>query len=399
MRRTESYWSEHTVQPWICKVFPQTRFLWLNAKWSIIDPAIAAATTSTHWLYKLQPLIDTVRAACHQYWHCGQYITVDEQRVAFKGRAAGITYNPKKPTKWGFTVHMAACAASNWVHDFMVYGGKTTDSAETGLACNIVIKLVWRLLQRGHVVVADNWFSSLQLVRELYAAGTGYVGTLKASMAAGFPAAFRPRKPGEPKPLKLMGGKHRSYQAEHITVTEWSDRSTVKLVSSVDNPTTAATVKRWSAEKRARVQQPAPSVAHTYNRYAHGVDTANHYCEAYKTGSKSKRWWVVLAWAIINIAVHNAFLIHRAAADKPLSNRQFRLQLAQELVGDFTYRKRVQPSRSSVAGAGPPLHELDLSDKQRLCAECKKKHPMSWCKTCRVHVCWQKCYDLHRQRA
>lgn len=400
-RSTTSFWEDNDEQLRMKKVFSQRRFLWLAAKWHITDldaEARQAAHGWIDWLYKLQPLIDAVRSACHRVWICLQYLTVDEQRVAFHGRHKGVTYNPRKPIKWGFTMHMVACAASAFVHDFSIYPGKTIEGVAAGLACDVAIKLVWRLLERGHIVIADNWFSSLQLVRELWAAGTGYVGTLRATMAAGFPPEFRPKKKGEPRVMPPTRGEHRTYQAERITATVWGDRSAVKMVSSNDNPLAAATVKRWSEKEHKRVVKAAPSVARTYNEHMGGVDRANKLMYGWKAGSGTKRWWVVLAWAIINIAVHNAFILYRTLhPGEKVTNRQFRQRLAQGLIADFCERHE-----GAAATAHPPReHDLLLTDIQRECYICRRngsrKISQYQCVPCGKTVCASRCYDAHRR--
>jgi hypothetical protein len=92
--------------------------------------------------------------------------------------------------------------------------------------------------------------------------------------------------------------------------------------------------------------------------------------QAFQPGSNSKRWWVVLAWTIIDVAVHNAFIIYcHLPSAKQLTNREFRLQLAEELVHDFLSRK--QTARSAAEpGAGCQL--VNLTTKRR-CRECGLK--------------------------
>jgi hypothetical protein len=262
-----------------------------------------------------------------------------------------------------------------------------------------VLRLVWRLLNEGRVVVADNWFTSLQLVRKLWAAGTGYVGTLKATMARGFSSDFRPRKKNEPKKKKPKRGEWHTQQAGNITATVWGDRSRVNLVSSVDNPRQAATVKRWSNEKKQRELQPAPCAAATYNQYKAGVDIANQMMTSYKVGGGTKRWWVPLAWALVNIAVHNALILfNRLHPTKWMTNRQFRLQLAQELIGDFTARL---DDKAGVAEPGVRC-ALRCADNRSRCYIHHeigvRKTSVYRCVTCDKCVCADTCYDVHCQR-
>jgi len=42
----------------------------------------------------------------------GQNLSVDESVVGFKGKVTFITYNPKKPTKWGIRIYVLADSAT-----------------------------------------------------------------------------------------------------------------------------------------------------------------------------------------------------------------------------------------------------------------------------------------------
>jgi Transposase IS4 len=349
-------------------------------------------------LHELNPFIDAVRQACQLYWLVGAYVTVDEDRVAFSGRHDAVMYNPRKPVKHGFTVHMSACAASTWIHDFLIYPGKLGGEATVGLACDIVLKLTWDLLWHGRTLVGDSWFTSLSLMRKLLAAGTGYVGTLKATMAAGFDAQFGKKKKEGPKKFKPTKGEWRTWRAGAFSATVWGDRSTVNVVSSVDNPSAEAKVKRWSADANARVELPAPPAAATYNRYKGGVDTANQMMHAFEVGADSLRWWVVLAWEVINIAVHNAHILwcHLHPGQK-MTNREFRLMLAEELVAKW----REQRNAHAAAAAERAGCNHRNINKKRECEECRKNgaltHTRWQCVTCQTSVCPGPCYDAHRR--
>ena len=85
----------------------------------------------------------------------------------------------KKPQKWGLKIWCLIDAVSKYVYDFSVYCGKITtrDWAEPvprstkGLAQNVVMGFMHGLVNKGHVVVMDNYFSSIGLFEELASKG------------------------------------------------------------------------------------------------------------------------------------------------------------------------------------------------------------------------------------
>jgi hypothetical protein len=405
LHRTSMYWSGITRSIWMMNVMTCTRFRNINAVWHISDPIgedkVKAEGKSVHWLHKLQPLIDSVRKACHSLWKCGQYITVDELRVKFKGRHPALIFAPRKPIRNGFTAHMAVCSLSTFIHDFLIYQGQVDKERRYGLAKDIVLKLVWDRLQKGHIVVGDNWFSSRPLARALRAGGTGYVGTLRRNVT-GFPEQWcrvRKKKDKEekakPPKKKMTQGKWEFYQADGVNMGAWGDSVTVLLVDTVLDPRTTTTVKRWDEAKEERVEKPAPAVAKLYGTHMGAVDHANRMMHAYWPGTGSVRWWVVLAWGVISIAIHNAYIHHSHLHSKKLTNVKFRLQLAKELVGTFSGRKRAVRAGTNRSG----IHTLANSRKERECALCHmdgaRKQTWFWCAECRIPLCRKLCFDLH----
>ena len=87
---------------------------------------------------------------------------------------------PKKPVKWGLKVWCLACSTSKYVWIFEVYCGKGNAPIKLGhaqvlpnriitpmhcgeprLAHNVVLKMVEGLGNVRHLVVMDNFFSSI----------------------------------------------------------------------------------------------------------------------------------------------------------------------------------------------------------------------------------------------
>ena len=177
--------------------------------------------------------------------------------------------------------------------------------------------------------MCDNHYSSLPLVQWLDAHGTGYVGTLRRDRI-GFPSDLFVSK------HSLDRGAWRTWQQNNITVTHWGDSVAVFLISNVHSPDEKATVQRW-VKGSGRTEVAAPSCVPTYVQYMRGVDRVDQQCASYWPGSKAQRWWPSMAWGIINIGVHNAYVLHReqcrAAGRIPPSNFAFRKQLCMELRG------------------------------------------------------------------
>jgi hypothetical protein len=119
-------------------------------------------------------------------WNLGKYVTVDKMMIRYKGSyCPARQYMPNKPEKWGVKVWYLADSKSKFVYNFEIYCGKNANgpkrqaSARVGegnMARNVVLGLMEGLEGKGHVLVTDNYFSSIGLFtefasREIYAMG------------------------------------------------------------------------------------------------------------------------------------------------------------------------------------------------------------------------------------
>jgi hypothetical protein len=165
----------------------------------------------------------------------------------------------------------------------------------------------------------------------------------------------------------------------------------VFLISNVHSPDDRATVQGW-VKGSGRTEVAAPSCVPTYVQYMRGVDRVDQQCASYWPGSKAVRWWPSMAWGIINIGVHNAYVLHReqcrAAGRKPPSNFAFRKQLCLQLRGDYHSNTR---SAGFSAADRPRLISGDLA---RVCTtrDCMtqsgKRTRTTWvCDVCEKSVC------------
>lgn len=264
------------------------------------------------------------------------------------------------------------------------------------------MRLMENYLLRGQIVVADNWFTSMKLAEALLANDTGYIGTIKRGRL-GMPADFFIKKNA------LSRGEYNIFQNEKqksITATRWCDRNVVFFLSSVNNPVEAVTVKRYvgNGEKK---DVPAPRVVADYQRYMRGVDRLDQQINSLRPGAKTNRYSIPIIWAIINIAIHNAYVLHCMTAArlliKPLSNIAFRIKLAKQLINNYIGNRRYRPPPPVV----PPAidHQIAYRSSKRDCRIClaknggeKRIRTNYKCAVCQVYVCIL-CYDDHRHQA
>ena len=115
----------------------------------------------------------------------GGHYTVDKTTVKFKGRLAFWQYLPMKPIKWGVTL-WTLCEretgyAVSYAVNFQVYTGKDQHGMEHSLGYRVVMDTFVMLHRTSAQVFFDNYFTSVQLMKNLKLLGIQACGTVHAN--------------------------------------------------------------------------------------------------------------------------------------------------------------------------------------------------------------------------
>ena len=88
-----------------------------------------------------------------------------------------------------------------------------------------------------------------------------------------------------------------------------------------------------------------------------GVDKCDQFCTYYTIKRKTRKWWKVILFRSVDIGIVNAWILYMHSPNHPpLDQLQFRLLLAEQLIGDFCSRKEM----------GRPSYEQRLIGKHFL---------------------------------
>ena len=118
-------------------------------------------------MHQTQSLINKMKDACKKECKFGQFITIDETMVRYKGKHCPTRqYMCQKPIKWGLKIWCVVDANSNFIYDFDVYCGTNMQSIDgqessctvANLGYKVVTDLTRGLENKGHVIVMDNFF-------------------------------------------------------------------------------------------------------------------------------------------------------------------------------------------------------------------------------------------------
>lgn len=115
------------------------------------------------------------------------------------------------------------------------------------------------------------------------------------------------------------------------------------------------------------------------------------------------KYWKFFFNFILEICLTNAFLIfcRTPGNNDKYDLLDFRLDIANQLINNFSCRKRKIPTENPVGG---PLHEQVRSDRPKsTCKWCpkfgekKRKETVKGCSLCNVHLCSINCFDRYHQ--
>ena len=101
---------------------------------------------------------------------------IDETLIAFKGRHHLKQYMPMKPAKWGFKAFLVYESATGFCMNLKFYNRV---NKEEFLPYNLTLSLLKDFERKNFHVYADNWYTSIVLVKKLQELEIKFTGTIK----------------------------------------------------------------------------------------------------------------------------------------------------------------------------------------------------------------------------
>ena len=425
MPSLDDYWGVKTRVPQVANLMSSKRFRLLRRTIHFNDNSQIASTVDR--FYKIRPVINSLRAEFLKVQQTPKQ-SVDEVMVGYKGKMAGNLrqYIRSKPTKWGYKLFCRA-SSDGFVHDLILYQGATTfpshpsqleeDEKKMPLSTQVVSVLA-RSMPEGEPagIYADNFFTSLDLVRHLQKKGIRYTGTARDNRI-GKPCLRTNEDMGHTSVKR--GEVDYCASDDGIIALKWKDNKVVTLLSNDKGVAPMGTVKRYCKDTKKRDPISCPSVILSYNAHMGGIDKSDMLVSLYKTPMKSKRWYLRLFAYCIDVALVNAWLLYRrdcgSLKEKWMPLKQFRLDCysaasSSNALLTMSTLTRNHPILKTVELPQPTLRgqRSDMPDtavrfdtvlfhcpvfvKKRLtCKHCSKKDSIirtnSICSVCKVHLC------------
>ncbi|XP_067226594.1 piggyBac transposable element-derived protein 4-like [Chanodichthys erythropterus] len=322
-------------------------------------------------LFRVKPLMDTIRLACKAIYHPKRNLAVDERMVACKANTGMRQYMKAKPTKWGFKLFVLADSSNGYTVDFSVYTGKNSFPTGHGLSYDAVTSLLdCKVLGSGYHLYMDNFYTSPKLLRDLFAMKFDGCGTYRDNRKD------CPRNAANSLSKKSARGSIRWIRDGALVFVKWMDTREVSVCSTIhaaySGDAVQRRVKSQGTWRTKTIPCPAPVTA--YNQHMGGVDLSDQLIQYYTTQHKTMKWYRKIFLHFLDIAATNAFIIHKDLYGN-MTHKEFIEQLIAELFGMSS--QKAAPKRTKSDHVPVPAAELTSDARnnatagRRNCMLCK----------------------------
>ncbi|XP_035966910.2 piggyBac transposable element-derived protein 1 isoform X3 [Halichoerus grypus] len=181
---------------------------------------------------------------------------------------------------------------------------------DLGLGGNLVMHFADVLLERGQYpyhLCFDSFFTSVKLVSALKKKGVRATGTIRENRTEKCPLmnAEHMRK------MKKGYFDFRVEENEEIILCRWHGDDIISLCSNAVGIEPASELS-CSADEEDIHQIAQPSIVKLYDECREGVAKMDQIISKYRVRIRSKKWYSILVSYIIDVAMNNAWQLHRA---------------------------------------------------------------------------------------
>ena len=190
----EKYWNmnNYTKVPFFGKYMSRNRFQSILWNFHVNDDTQnpSARQPGHDPLCKIRPFVDMVQRNFLYAYKPSKCLSFDEACCPFKGRVKFRCYNPMKPNRFHMKLFQVSESESGYILGFHVYMGKDSScisksSKPLDPDCTKTTRVVLglleeaKLLDKGHHIYMDNYYSSPELFHELFHRETYACGTAR----------------------------------------------------------------------------------------------------------------------------------------------------------------------------------------------------------------------------
>ena len=162
---TDDIWGDVFVK----ETIGRNRFLaiqynlhWLDASW--LSDQERGERNRQDGFWSIETFLEMLNANFKKYFECGQFMSIDEMTIFFKGRHRCKCYNPNKPNKWHFKAYCLNDSVTGYLWNFFMYRGKDEQRPPNIPATLYPVTRLTdneMLFGKDHFIITDNYFSTV----------------------------------------------------------------------------------------------------------------------------------------------------------------------------------------------------------------------------------------------
>ncbi|XP_062586678.1 piggyBac transposable element-derived protein 4-like [Saccostrea cucullata] len=421
------YWATDDVQdtPFFREQMSRDRFLLILSNFHVTDNELQVPRGQVGFdpLFKVRPFVNQVLDAFSDVYSPDKDLSFDEATCAWKGRLRFRVYNPAKPTKFGIKLYQVCEAKSGYCIGFDIYTGSTpcTQYADAigvdedyTMTTRTVMGLLTRcgLLDRGHHVYMDNYYTSPELFEELRLHNTYACGTLRKNRR-GVPEAIKRNVR-----LKQSQVIFRKKETTEMLAVKYHDKRDVHMLTTIHEANMSVLNKR---DRTTNEYIAKPTCIVEYISQMGGVDLSDQISQYDTCLRKTTKWYKKLFFHLFNLCVVNAYLLYRKFNndEKKLDSHGFKMAIATALIDEApdVPKPNTSKGRKHTGDKAARLTERHFPDhipakpgakRAKPCRDCyacnpkksnrqgfKMKQTTFWCPDCKKPLCVPDCFRTY----
>ncbi|CAH2006447.1 unnamed protein product [Acanthoscelides obtectus] len=247
----------------------------------------------------IREVFETFLATFQKNFISSEFLTIDEQLLAFRGRCSFRQYMPRKPARYGVKMFALVDAKTSYTFNLEPYLGAQPEGPYklSNSPNDLVLRLVQPVEGTNRNITGDNWFTSVPLAIKLLEKKLTYVGTMRKNKRE-IPTEFLPTKNREEK-TSIFGFR------EDLTMASYCPKKNkaVIVISSMHHD---SSIDPESGENRL------PEIITCYNQTKVGVDLVDQMSDNYNVARTTNRWPMVVFYDLLNISGINACCVYKA---------------------------------------------------------------------------------------
>ena len=238
----------------------------------------------------MRDVFDEVNKALNCAYHPGKFVTIDEHLSRYRGHCPFRQYMPNKPDKYGIKIWALADAKNFYPINLEVCTGK--NNSLSNKPEELSLRMVTNL-SPGHVVVGDNYFSSLSICnRSIKEKQLFYIGTIR-HLRREIPNVLK-----NAKGQQLYSSSFFFNDDTTLVSFVRSQNKSVLLLSNVHHDKEISSAPKYK-----------PAIILSYNANKSGVDKLDQMAKEFKPYRATRRWPCVLFFSILSFATQASWVL------------------------------------------------------------------------------------------